>query len=479
MKRSLLTAAAGLLALALPSLAHAQMVNAQTGTTYTMLNTDCDPGGAKLVTFNNVAGVAVTLPQAGGSGAFLGGCRINYENIGLGLVTVTPATSTINNTTALVIGPGGTGTIYNDSTPAAVGNYWVVAGANSNGPGPSAFRNLIDNGGMGVQQRGGGIITCAANAAINSTAYTADRWGCSANVAVGAGRGVAGTTTPPAGLPGTLNIYRTSGALTQPVCAIQEISSAQIKPVAGNVMTLSFYAKADAGLSADNGSIINSTIITGTGSDEGLQTVTASPAITPAWTGVASANTKAYTITTSYVRYSQTFVMPSTATEAAVAICFTPTATGAGATDGFFFSGVQLENGPFASPFELKPPAVELMIAQRHFYQITETATITPRAICHVTSANSIMQCSIPFPVPMRVAPVATYAAGFAGFTTTAETTATNCSALATDSTVVFLNSTSYAQAACTLTSSTIAVGLSMTLVDNSGTGSMKYSADY
>lgn len=478
MKRSLLTAAAGLFALALPSLAHAQMVNAQTGTTYTVLNTDCDPSGAKLVTFNNAAGVAVTLPQAGGSGAFLGGCRITYENLGLGAVTITPATSTINNTTALVVGPGSTGVIYNDSTPAAVGNYWVVAGASANGPSPSGFRNLIQNGGMGTQQRGTGTITCAANAAINNAAYTADRWGCSANVAVGAGRGAASTTTPPAGLPGVLNIFRTSGALTQPIIAIQEIATADVKPSAGNVMTLSFYAKADAGLSADNGSVINSTIITGTGADEGLQTMTASPAITPAWTGVASANTKAYTITTSYVRYSHTFVMPSTATEAAVAIGFTPTATGAGATDGFFVTGVQLENGSIATPFELKTPQVELAIAQRHYMRFNESAAITAIASCH-NSSTTLAICQVPFPVTMRVVPTMAYTAGFATETTAAGGTLGACSALAT-ATLVTSTAANVNGVLVGCTATTVpAAGTAGQLFSNNGSGVIQAFADY
>lgn len=61
MIKRFLPALLGLAALALPSLASAQMVNAQTSTTYTVANTDCDPSGAKLLTFNNSAAVAVTL----------------------------------------------------------------------------------------------------------------------------------------------------------------------------------------------------------------------------------------------------------------------------------------------------------------------------------------------------------------------------------------------------------------------------------
>ena len=467
----------GLLA-ALTAPASAQMVNAQTGTTYTVLNSDCDPSARKLVTFNNVAATAVTLPQAGGTG-FFGGCVMNFANIGLGVVTITPATSTINGTTAMLLPPGSSVSIYNDSTPAAAGNYWTVSGAaGPNGPSPAGFRNVIHNGGMGIQQRGTGTITCAANAAINNAAYTADRWGCSANVGSGAGRGAASTTTPPAGLPGVLNIFRTSGALTQPVCAIQEIASADIKPIAGNIVTLSFYAKADSGLAADNGNVINATIITGTGTDEGLQTMTASPAITPAFTGVASPITKAFTITTSYVRYSMTGVLPSTATEAAVAICFTPTATGAGATDGFFFTGAQFENGPGATPFELRTPGVELIIAQRYYMRFTETAAITPIATCKATSVT-VAVCYVPFPTTMRVVPTMSYSNGFATETTTAGGTLGACTTLATAA-VVASSAANVNGAVVSCTAATVpAAGSAAQLWSNNGTGLIQAFADF
>lgn len=122
----------GLAAIALSFSAHAAgMVNAQTGTTYTVVNTDCDPQGKKLLTFSNAAAVAVTLPQAGASGLFLGGCKITAVNLGVGIVTVTPGTSTINGTTTLVIPAKSSAVIYNDSSPAATGNYYAELGNSS------------------------------------------------------------------------------------------------------------------------------------------------------------------------------------------------------------------------------------------------------------------------------------------------------------------------------------------------------------
>jgi hypothetical protein len=101
-------------------------VNAQTGTTYTFVNTDCDPNGRTLVTFNNSSSVAVTLPQAGASGNFVGGCVIHVLNIGAGTVTITPTTSTINGGSTKTYAQNASGTIWNDSTSAATGNYWAT-----------------------------------------------------------------------------------------------------------------------------------------------------------------------------------------------------------------------------------------------------------------------------------------------------------------------------------------------------------------
>jgi hypothetical protein len=66
-------------------------VNAQTGTTYTVQASD----RGKLITFSNASSVAVTLPQANTAG-FDESFYCEFANIGAGVVTITPTTSTIN-----------------------------------------------------------------------------------------------------------------------------------------------------------------------------------------------------------------------------------------------------------------------------------------------------------------------------------------------------------------------------------------------
>jgi len=354
-------------------------------------------------------------------------------------------------------------------------------------------RNILDNGTLEITQRGTGVITCAANAGITSAAYGADRWGCQANVAVGAGRQqvITATPTPPAGFKNAMTLFRTSGVLTQPICTWQEIPTADVLKLSGQQVLFSAYLQALAGMAADNGSIANLVIITGTGTDEGFGTPTASPAITPAWTGIATlANTATPALSaTAWSRPIATGVVASTVTEMAVGLCFTPTATGAGATDGFAWTGAQLEvvgaGVTTPSTFSFKAAAYELRQAQRYFYRISEGAAATFRGNGHVTTAgagdaNGKLQWQIIFPMTMFKVPTMTYTAGFAGFTTTGETAATACSALATDATLgTIAASTQMVPVQCSLTSSTIAVGLSMSIVDNGGSGVVNASADF
>jgi hypothetical protein len=98
-------------------------VNAQVGTTYTVLTSDL----GKLVTLTNAAAVAVTLPQAtAASGGFGAGWAATFENRGAGTVTITPTTSTINGAASFALGTNQSVKIVSDGT-----NYFALVGAGS------------------------------------------------------------------------------------------------------------------------------------------------------------------------------------------------------------------------------------------------------------------------------------------------------------------------------------------------------------
>jgi hypothetical protein len=104
------------------------VLNAQTGTTYTVLSTD----SAGIVTLSNSSSIAVTLPQA--TGSFGAGFATTLCDSGTGAVTITPTTSTINGASTYALQQG------NCVTPVSDGsNYSVIP---SQGQKNGIFTNL-------------------------------------------------------------------------------------------------------------------------------------------------------------------------------------------------------------------------------------------------------------------------------------------------------------------------------------------------
>lgn len=93
-----------------------EFVNAQTGTTYTV--SDSDRG--KLVTFSNTSAVAVTLPTPT-STLFVNGWFCDVQNNNKGLVTITPTAATINGLSSISLLKGQGFRIASDGT-----NYQIV-----------------------------------------------------------------------------------------------------------------------------------------------------------------------------------------------------------------------------------------------------------------------------------------------------------------------------------------------------------------
>ena len=86
--------------------------NAQTGTTYTVLDSD----RGKHTTLSNAASIAVTLPQAGASSQFVSGWFGYVSNIGAGTATITPTTSAINGAATLALATNQAALIISDGT---------------------------------------------------------------------------------------------------------------------------------------------------------------------------------------------------------------------------------------------------------------------------------------------------------------------------------------------------------------------------
>lgn len=114
----------------------AAAVNAQTGTSYTVL--DGDRG--KLVTTTNVSAIAIALPQAGAAGAFLSGWFADFQNRGAGTATITPTTSTIDGAANLALTAGQGVRVFSDGT-----NYFTQRGVGGAGGGNPSTQPLGDN----------------------------------------------------------------------------------------------------------------------------------------------------------------------------------------------------------------------------------------------------------------------------------------------------------------------------------------------
>lgn len=89
----------------------AHVINAQTGTSYAVVSGD----RGKHVTLSNAASIAATIAQAGTTG-FEDGYFTFIENIGVGAVTLTPTTSTINGAATLVLTSGTAALLFSDGT---------------------------------------------------------------------------------------------------------------------------------------------------------------------------------------------------------------------------------------------------------------------------------------------------------------------------------------------------------------------------
>lgn len=92
--------------------------NAQTGTSYALTVGDF----GKLVTFSNGSAIAVSLAQAGTVG-FDSGWSCEVQNLGVGTMTITPTTSTINGAASMAFPSGTGGKILSNGT-----NYFVQKG---------------------------------------------------------------------------------------------------------------------------------------------------------------------------------------------------------------------------------------------------------------------------------------------------------------------------------------------------------------
>lgn len=256
-----------------------------------------------------------------------------------------------------------------DIAAGAVGVSQLSAGAVAqsfgNTSGAFNFRNKIINGNFDIWQRG---ITFTNS--VNTHQYTADRWWV-----------FGGTSTIASCNRFTLtnsdldNFYfasrvqRVAGNTgTAAVASGQVFETAHSIPLAGKTITLSFYARRGPNFSAAS-NILQAAVFTGTGIDQSVGSL-----LTQTWSGYSNALTASVPITTTFQRYTISLTLPTNITQAAVLFIYNGTGT-AGAGDYFDITGIQLEEGSIATPFEQRPTALEYSMCQRYYEICTFRAT--------------------------------------------------------------------------------------------------------
>ena len=315
-----------------------------------------------------------------------------------GTVTVTlPSTTGTMLTTASATGISGSA-ISSGTVPEAYGGTGTSTGY-------YGFKNRIINGAMSIWQRGTSISVGSA-----SYTYTADRF---KTYSINSATTVSQNTSVPSGFQYSLKLQRPNANTgTSGLSSVQMIESSNCFDLAGQSVTLSFWAKAGANYSG------------GTLTVQGLSGTVADQTGDPYnWTGLSAFINAGQAITTTWTRYSFTATVSASALEIATAIIFTPTGT-AGADDSIYITGVQLEKGSTATSFDYRPYGTELALCQRYYYRIT-----TSQSYSYYCSGGTNSTTTAYFtkqnPVPMRAVPTtsdfsaaATFRFNVAGFST-------------------------------------------------------------
>ncbi len=109
-----------------------EQVNAQSGTSYTYQNTDC----GKLVKHSNSMSIAASLPHANAT-TFRAGWFMDVSNAGVGTVTITPVTSTIDGLATLALLTNEGVRVISNGT-----NYFTIRGKVTSGGGGGTVTNV-------------------------------------------------------------------------------------------------------------------------------------------------------------------------------------------------------------------------------------------------------------------------------------------------------------------------------------------------
>lgn len=257
------------------------------------------------------------------------------------------------------------------------------------------FKNYLLNGAFDIWQRGTTFT--------NINGYTADRWKVNRyssllNTAV---LGV--ESNAPYGIQNYIRLGFNNGG-TGALYMNQVLESINSRHLRGKFVTLSFYARGS--IAFDIYSVITfSTASQGATADQSSNYKEFN-------TVYGTVNGKLHTLSTSWVRYSQTVFIPNDTVQ--VMVSFGDQIYSDNRT--MDFSNIQLEEGTMATPFEHRPYPLELMMCQRYY------ETGTGYIVSYANSGTAIQRGNVYFKTNKRTVP--TFAVGGASGTATSPTPA-------------------------------------------------------
>ena len=250
-----------------------------------------------------------------------------------------------------------------------------------------AGKNKIINGDFAISQRGSSF----SNPSL--FAYTLDRWRMVSNNSGGtvtiSQQAFTPGSAPVAGYEGAYFFRNAASSPTGATYNVIQHLVEDVRTLAGQTATLSFWAKADASRSFTLGAYQN---FGSGGSSEVTITSPGSPSVTTSWQ-----------------RFSYSFAVPSISgktigTGSSFRIEF---ALPVNTTQTFDIWGVQLEAGSVATPFTTSSNTLqgELALCQRYYYR-QNLANNTGVYMTYL--GNATMSATLYFPTIMRVTPSAT-----------------------------------------------------------------------
>ncbi len=277
------------------------------------------------------------------------GAAVGAQNVAIGEWTLN---GTIEGPSISPDGRLGVG-VSNPVQALEVAGSALVGGTLSAGN-PLTFKNRIINGDMRIAQRG----TTFSLSGSGSATYTLDRW--TQYTASGSTRTVSNVLDVPfrSGFVSSANVVATAATTTTEFWVNQNIEIYNILDLLGSPVTLSFWYKSNRvgnhGVRFNSGGNIP-------GNTDTYQVFT-----------VVNANTWEYKVLTFNTLIQCTPPGPSTWNGAGMsvnigAVVFNMGSTSIANGDYFTLTGVQLEKGTVATPFEFRPFGVELQLCQRYY----------------------------------------------------------------------------------------------------------------